>query len=116
MSALSPDEPLTFAEAMCCPNAERGRVIALEELGAHQSSGAWKIVIKPPESKIIGSKWVFKIKCNADGSIDCYKGRLVAKGYNQCPGFDYLEIFAPTVCLSSIRVILALAALHDLHL
>ena len=40
----------------------------------------------------------------------------MAKGYNQRPGFKYLEVFAPTVHLSSIRVILALAALQDLHL
>jgi len=40
----------------------------------------------------------------------------VAKGYNQRPGFDYLEVFPPTVRLSSIQVILALAALQDLHL
>ena len=59
---------------------------------------------------------VFKVKRNADGSIDHYKARLVAKGYNQHPGFDYLQVFAPTVCLSSIRVILTLAALQDLHL
>ncbi|KIM61629.1 hypothetical protein SCLCIDRAFT_121591 [Scleroderma citrinum Foug A] len=59
---------------------------------------------------------VFKVKRNADGSIDHYKAQLVAKGYNQHPGFDYLQVFAPTVCLSSIRVILTLAALQDLHL
>jgi len=40
----------------------------------------------------------------------------VAKGYNRCPGFDYLEIFAPTVRMPTIRVVLAMAALHDLHL
>jgi len=56
------------------------------------------------------------VKRNADGSVDRYKARLVAKGYNQRPGFDYLKVFAPTVRLSSIRVILALAALQDLHL
>ena len=42
--------------------------------------------------------------------------RLVAKGYNQRPGFDYLEIFAPTVRMPTIRVVLAMAAIQDLHL
>src|SRR5438445_7327113 len=74
------------------------------------------MVDKHPGAKVIGSKWIFKLKRKIDGSIERYKARLVAKGYNQRPGFDYLEIFAPTVRLSSIRVILALAAIQDLHL
>jgi hypothetical protein len=41
---------------------------------------------------------------------------LVAKGYSQCPGFDFKETFAPTVCYSTIRIVLALAALEDLEL
>jgi len=116
MSASLPDEPLTFAEALTRPDAEKWRQAALEELAAHQSNGTWTLVPRPAVSKVIGSKWVFQVKRNADGSVDRYKARLVAKGYNQRPGFDYLEVFAPTVRLSSIRVILALAALQDLHL
>src|SRR5947209_10266598 len=116
LSSSFPDEPLSFSEAMRRPDADRWRQAALEELGAHQSNGTWKLVDKPPGAKVIGSKWIFKLKRNIDGSIERYKARLVAKGYNQRPGFDYLEIFAPTVRLSSIRVILALAALQDLHL
>ncbi|KIK81004.1 hypothetical protein PAXRUDRAFT_65024, partial [Paxillus rubicundulus Ve08.2h10] len=45
-----------------------------------------------------------------------YKGRFVAKGYNQHPGFDYLKIFVPTVCLPTIHIVLVLAAIHDLYL
>ena len=102
ISASLPDEPLTFAEALTRPDAEKWRQAALEELAVHQTNGTWTLVPKPAGSKVIGSKWVFKVKRNADGSIDGYKARLVAKGYNQHPGFDYLEVFAPTVCLSSI--------------
>ena len=102
MSASLPDEPLTFAEALTRPDAEKWRLAALEELAAHQSKGTWTLVPRPAGSKVISSKWVFKVKHNADGSIDRYKAQLVAKGYNQQPGFDYLKVFAPTVRLSSI--------------
>jgi hypothetical protein len=54
---------------------------------------------------------VFDIKHNADGSVDHHKGRLVAKG---C--FDYNKTFAPTFRQSSLRIIAALAAQHDLHM
>lgn len=67
-------------------------------------------------AKVIGSKWVFKLKCNTHDSIEHYKARLVTKCYDQRSGFDYLEIFVPIVCLSSIRVIPALTAIQDLHL
>ena len=59
---------------------------------------------------------MFAKKYNADGSIERYKARLVAKGYSQRPGFDYLEIFAPTARMASIRTVPALAAIDDLHL
>ncbi|KIM53862.1 hypothetical protein SCLCIDRAFT_138067, partial [Scleroderma citrinum Foug A] len=73
MSASLPDEPLTFAEALTCPDAEKWRQAALEELAAHQTNGTWTLVPRPAGSKVIGSKWVFKVKRNANGSIDCYK-------------------------------------------
>ncbi|PIL27236.1 hypothetical protein GSI_10380 [Ganoderma sinense ZZ0214-1] len=60
--------------------------------------------------------WVFQVKCNADGSIECYKGHLIAKGFSQRPGFEYNETFAPTPKWTSIQAILALAALKDLEL
>jgi hypothetical protein len=97
----------------CDVLAEEGKHAALEELNAHSTNGTWKLVPQPPGKKVIGSKWVFKVKHNADGSIE---GRVVAKGYNQCPGFDYIKIFAPTVRMPTIRVVLAISALHDYHL
>jgi len=109
-------EPLSYSEALRCPDAEQWKQAALEELNAHSTNGTWELLPRPKGEKIIGSKWVFKVKRNADGSVERYKGRLVAKGYNQRPGFDHLEIFAPTVRMPTIRVVLAMAAIQDLHL
>jgi hypothetical protein len=83
---------------------------------AHWLNGTWEIVQLPPGKCAIGSRWFMKVKHNADGSLDCYKARLVAKGYSQHPGFDFKETFAPTVCYSTICIVLALTALEDLEL
>jgi hypothetical protein len=116
LSTVSNAEPLSYAEALRHPDAEQWKHAALEELNAHSTNGTWKLVPRPAGKKVIGSKWVFKVNRNADGSIERYKGRVVAKGYNLCPGFDYIEIFAPTVRMPTICVVLAISALHDYHL
>ncbi|GLB38145.1 putative reverse transcriptase (RNA-dependent DNA polymerase) [Lyophyllum shimeji] len=109
-------EPTTWAEAMRSPDAEQWKQACLEEMKAHAENGTWTLTELPPGEKAIGSKWVFRVKRNADGSIDRFKARLVAKGYNQRPGFDYDETFAHTMRYASLRVVLALAAIDDLHL
>ena len=56
------------------------------------------------------SKWIYKIKYAADGSIDKYKAIFVARGFSQKEEIYYEETFALVARYTSIRIVLALAA------
>lgn len=76
----------------------------------------WDIVDKPPDRKVIGCRVVLRNKLEADGSLGRRKARVVAKGYAQRPGVDFRETFAPVARMGSFRLLIALAAKHDLHI
>jgi hypothetical protein len=52
-----------------------------EEMSMIQKNKTWDLVDRPEGRKVIGEKWIFKTKFNADNSINKYKARLVVKGY-----------------------------------
>lgn len=68
-----------------------------------------KLVLVKAHVNLIGCKWVFRIKNNANGSIERYKAQFVAKGFHQQPGIDYKETFSPVIKPTTIRVVLSLA-------
>ena len=105
-----------YAEAMKHQDASSWETAAQEEMTNHLANKTWSLVPRPKDGNVIGSRWVFRLKYNTDGSVERHKARLVAKGYSQRPGLEYLEIFAPTVRMQTVRTILALAAIDDLHL
>ena len=71
---------------------------------------AWDLVELSARRKPIGRKWVFKKKTNVEGKVEKYKARLVAKGYSQVPGIDFGDIFSPVAKVTSIRLLLSVAA------
>jgi hypothetical protein len=58
----------------------------------------------------VTSKWIYKIKHVADGSIEKYKARFVARGFSQVEGVDYDKTFSPVAQYTSIRYIISLVA------
>lgn len=69
----------------------------------------WKLTELPFGKKVIGLKWIFKLKKDAEGNIVKHKARSVAKGYVQEHGVDYDEVFAPVTRLETVRLLLELA-------
>jgi transposase InsO family protein len=106
-------EPRTLRDALKRPDANLWYQAAVKEMEAHIENGTWELVKLPPGRKAIGSQWVFKVKRNADGSVERYKARVVAQGFSQRLGVDFDETFAPTTKWADLRVIFALAALED---
>jgi len=112
-SSAPSGEPTTYKEAHASPDSELWIKAMTDELESLQTLGTWVVCPKPENRKVIGCKWVYRIKTDADGKVTRYKARLVAKGYSQQPGLDYGDTFAPVTRLESIRLLLGIAALND---
>ncbi|CAI7847580.1 unnamed protein product [Closterium sp. NIES-53] len=106
-----PGEPATLKEALESIDAEEWKKAMESELKSTEENGTWELVELPEGRKAITSKWLFKIKSDADGKIERYKSRLVAKGYQQKEKVDYKELFALVVKLTTLRTLLAGAAI-----
>ncbi|XP_074376885.1 uncharacterized protein LOC141718403 [Apium graveolens] len=88
------------------------QVVFLSCIGENEN-GTWDIVTLPLDKQAIGSKWVYKTKYNPDGSIERYKSRLVILGYKKVYGIDFTKMFAPVAKLTTVRALLAVAAMQD---
>ncbi|CAI7804490.1 unnamed protein product [Closterium sp. NIES-54] len=89
-----------------------------KELKALQERNTWKVVpIGVARNKtILTGKWVFRVKTKADGTIDKFKARWVVRGFDQEHGRDFTETFAPVSRHTSLRILLAIAAMKKKRL
>ncbi|GKV51302.1 hypothetical protein SLEP1_g57970 [Rubroshorea leprosula] len=81
-----------------------------EEIGSIEKNNTWELVDKPERKTPIGVKWVYRVKYKTNGSVQKYKSRLVAKGYVQKHGIDFLETFFLVARFETVRLVIALAA------
>ena len=110
-----PVDPVSYNEAVNGKDWRKWKIAIKEELDALLSNGTF-LTVKRPSRDLITSKWVFKVKRHANGIIDRYKARLVARGFSQKFGIDYNETFAPTLRFESLRILIGFAAWLDMEI
>ena len=108
--------PENYNEAINDPHYGHKWKEAIEfEIGQLLVNNTWKEDVYPEGANLISTKWVFTLKFNADGTLERFKARLVARGFTQQYGVDYTETFAPTVRMASLRAFMAVVACEDLE-
>ena len=106
-------DPLTYHDAMSWEDHNEWIKACTAELEVLKKFGVFEEVPRPKDHKIVGSKWVFRMKHGPNGQIEQYKARVVTQGFSQVEGIDYNETFMPVTKFNSIRLLLALAACYD---
>ena len=81
----------------------------MEEYDSIMRNDVWEVVPRPEGKSVVTSRWLYKTKYAANGSIEKHKTRFVACGFSQVEGVDYDETFAPVARYSSIQSIVAIA-------
>ena len=80
MTRLIEAEPSFYEDAT---KHQEWRNAMQEEYQSIMKNNVWEVVSRPKNKRLVGSKWIYKVKHAADGSIEKYKARFVAKGFSQ---------------------------------
>jgi hypothetical protein len=105
VTSIRDTEPQTFAQAV---DHQVSREAMVEEYDSIVRNDVWDVVPRPVGKSFVTSRWLYKTKMVADGSIEKHKARFVARGFSQIEGVDYDETFAPAARYTSIRTIIAI--------
>jgi len=108
--------PVSYKDAMSCTEREEWKPAIGDEYDSLMENKTWEITRLPLGRKAIKSKWVLDYKPGYKGVELRYKARLVACGYAQLFGVDYLDTYAPVVKHYPIKMVLAIVALKNLDM
>nr|GEV33941.1 hypothetical protein [Tanacetum cinerariifolium] len=106
-------EPANYKAALLDPESKKWLDAMNVEMQSMKDNDVWVLVELPPNTRTVGSMWLFKKKTDMDGAIYVFKARLVAKGFTQTYGVDYEETFFSVVDIRGLRILIAIAAYYD---
>lgn len=80
-----------------------------EDYSTLQHQGTWSLVPYDPSTNVVGYRWVYRIKHHPDRFVAWFKARLVAEGFHQEFGVDFIETFSLVAKQSTIKIVFSLA-------
>ncbi|CAI7883609.1 unnamed protein product [Closterium sp. NIES-53] len=107
--------PRSYAEAIEGPHSSQWQVAMDAKMASWNSTGTYVDEVPPPGANIVSGMWIFRVK-RPPGSPPVFKARYVARGFSQRQGVDFFQTFSPTPKMTTLRVLLHLAAQRDYEL
>ncbi|CAI7934125.1 unnamed protein product [Closterium sp. NIES-54] len=113
--ALNIPTPRSYAEAIEGPYSSQWQAAMDAEMASWKSTGTYVDAVPPPGANIVSGMWILRVK-RPPGSPPVFKARYVARGFSQRQGVDYFQTFSPTPKMTTLRVLLHVAAHRDYEL
>ncbi|CAI7916965.1 unnamed protein product, partial [Closterium sp. NIES-53] len=107
--------PRSYAEAIEGPYSSQWQAAMDAEMASWKSTGTYVDEVPPPGANIVSGMWIFRVK-RPSGSPPVFKARYVARGFSQRQEVDYFHTFSPTPKITTLRVLLHVAAQRDYEL
>ncbi|CAI7818120.1 unnamed protein product [Closterium sp. NIES-54] len=107
--------PRSYAEAITGPYSSQWQAAMDAEMASLKSTGTYVDEVPPPGANIVDGMWIFRVK-RPPSSLPAFKARYVARGFSQRQGVEYFQTFSPTPKMTTLRVLLHIAAQRDYEL
>ncbi|CAI7814794.1 unnamed protein product, partial [Closterium sp. NIES-54] len=115
LDALDIPTPRSYAEAIEGPYSSQWQAAMDAEMASWKSTGTYVYEVPPLRANIVSGMWIFRVK-RPPGSPPAFKERYVARGFSQRQGVDFFQNFSPTPKMTTLRVLLHVAAQRDYEL
>ncbi|CAI7728629.1 unnamed protein product [Closterium sp. NIES-53] len=115
MDAPDIPTPRSYAEAVTGPYSSQWQAATDAEMASWKSTGTYVNELPPSRANIVDGMWIFRVK-RAPGSPPAFKACYVARGFSQRQGVDYFQTFSPIPKMTTLRVLLHVAAQRDYNL
>ncbi|CAI7854016.1 unnamed protein product, partial [Closterium sp. NIES-54] len=107
--------PRSYAEVIEGPYSSQWQTAMDAQMASWKSIGTYVDEVPPPGANIVSGMWIFRVK-RPPGFPPVFKMRYVARGFNQRQGVDFFQTFSPTLKMTTLRVLLHVAAQRDYEL